>query len=300
MKKVYITRSILPDGISKLQQNGFTVEVWDQASPVPPEILHSKAQTCQALITMLSDKIDEHFLKKNSHLKIITNYAVGTNNIDKVTANKIGIVIGNTPDVLTEATAEVAFGLMIACARQFKAASKNAQSGQWKTWEPMGFLGVSLKNKTLGILGNGRIGKEMAQLSKGAFNMNIKIYNRGDDLLLFLKDLDVLSLHIPLNAETEKIIGARELASMKPEAIIINTARGEVIDQDELYKAIKENRLFGAGLDVTYPEPLPDTHPLYSLDQVLILPHIGSATFEARKKMSLKCADNIINAFKSS
>lgn len=300
MKNVYITRTILPDGILKLQQNGFTVEVWDQASPVPAEVLHTKAQTSQALITMLTDKIDENFLKKNPRLKIISNYAVGTNNIDKVTADKLGIVIGNTPDVLTEATAEVAFGLMIACARQFKAASKNAQNGLWNTWEPMGFLGLSLKNKTLGIIGNGRIGKEMALLSKGAFNMNIKIYNRGDDLLLFLKDLDVLSLHIPLNTETEKIIGARELASMKPEAIIINTARGEVIDQDELYKAIKENRLFVAGLDVTYPEPLPPKHPLYSLDQVLILPHIGSATFEARKKMSLKCADNIINAFKSS
>lgn len=298
MKKVFITRSILPDGISKLQQNGFTVEVWDQASPVPSEVLHTKAQSSQALITMLTDKIDESFLKNNPHLKIISNYAVGTNNIDKVTADKLGIVIGNTPDVLTEATAEVAFGLMIACARQFKAASKNALNGLWNTWEPMGFLGISLKNKTLGIIGNGRIGKEMAQLSKGAFNMNVKIYKRGDDIFLFLKDLDVLSLHVPLTAETEKIIGARELACMKPESIIINTARGEVIDQDELYKAIKENRLFGAGLDVTYPEPLPPNHPLYSLDRVLILPHIGSATFEARKKMSLKCADNIINVFK--
>lgn len=182
MKKVFITRSILPDGLLKLQQNGFIVEVWDQNSPVPSDILHSKAQSSQALITMLTDKIDEHFLKKNPHLKIITNYAVGTNNIDKITAEKMGIVIGNTPDVLTEATAELAFGLMIACARQFKAASKNAQNGQWKTWEPMGFLGVSLKNKTLGILGNGRIGKEMAQLSKGAFNMNIKNFKRGDDL----------------------------------------------------------------------------------------------------------------------
>ncbi len=298
MKKVFVTRNILPDGLLKLEENGFVVEVWNKETPVPTNILYEKAQQSTALITMLSDKIDKSFLEANRHLKIISNYAVGTNNIDKETAKELGIHIGNTPEVLTDATAEIAFGLMIACARNFKAASNNASTGAWKTWEPMGFLGIGLKNKTLGIIGNGRIGKEMARLSKAAFFMEIKVFSRGENLCDFLAPLDVLSLHVPLTNETRNLIGAKELAAMKKSAIIVNTARGEIIEQDALFKALKNDELFAAGLDVTSPEPLDKSHPLFTLPQVTILPHIGSATIEARQKMSLLCAQNIIDAFK--
>ena len=297
MKKVFVTRSILPDGIMKLREKGFEVEVWNGNELIPTNILYEKAQSSEALITMLSDKIDHHFLHKNKHLKVITNYAVGLNNIDLKAAKDLGIAIGNTPDVLTDATAEVAFGLMIACARQFKGAQKNAENGSWKTWEPLGFLGISLKNKNLGIIGHGRIGKEMAKLAENSFGMKIHIYKRNSNLNDFLKDLDVLSLHVPLTEETRHLIGEKQLSSLKTSAIIINTARGEIIDQEALYEALKSKKLFAAGLDVTSPEPLDPKHPLYSLDNALILPHIGSATYEARRLMSLVCADNIIKNF---
>ncbi len=294
MKKVFVTREILEEGILKLKEHGLKVEIWEGLGPIPTNILYEKASESVALITMLSDTIDQKFLETNSHLKVITNYAVGTNNIDKETARKLNIVIGNTPDVLTDATAEIALGLMISCARNFKAASENASQGRWKTWEPKGFIGMSLKNKTLGILGNGRIGQEMARLCSSAFLMDVKIFKRGDSLEDFLRDLDVLSIHVPLTSDTKNMIGKKELSAMKKTAIIINTARGEILDQEALYQALVHNQLFAAGLDVTEPEPLSSSHPLFTLSNVLILPHIGSATFDARIKMSLLCAENII------
>ena len=297
MTRVYVTRQILTAGIDILKNKGFKVDVWDQDRPMTADELHEKAQKADALICMLSDQINKNFLEKNTHLKIISNYAVGINNIDTETAKSLGIKIGNTPDVLTEATAETAFGLMIAAARNFKAAMENAREGHWKFFEPCGFLGNALKGKTLGIVGMGRIGKRMAQMGQGAFEMKVLAYKRGDDLRDFLKGIDVLSLHLPLSAETYHFIGRKELEVMKPSAIIINTARGEVIDQDALYEALRDKKIFSAGLDVTTPEPLPPTHPLYSLSNVMILPHIGSATFEARTQMSILSAQNILGAF---
>lgn len=233
----------------------------------------------------------------NKHLKIITNYAVGTNNIDLEAAKELGIIIGNTPDVLTEATAETAFGLMICASRNFRAAMKNAENGEWSHFQPKGFLGPQLKGKTVGIVGHGRIGSRMGEMCAGAFGMKVKGYKRGEDLVEFVRDLDVLSLHIPLTPETKHIIGKKEIAAMKSSAIIVNTARGDVIDQDALYEALRDKKIFSAGLDVTSPEPLVPTHPLYSLPNVMILPHIGSATFESRTEMSLLCAKNILAAF---
>ena len=300
MKTVYITRNILDSAIELLKNKGFVITVWPRDRPMTPSELHTAAQNCDALWCTLTDSIDKKFLTDNKHLKIITNYAVGTNNIDKIAAKELGIIIANTPDVLTEATAEMAFGLMIAAARNFKAAMKNAEDGLWKHFEPKGFLGHGLRGKTIGIVGFGRIGKRMSEMCTGAFAMNVKSYKRGENLIEFLSDLDVLSLHVPLTPETKQIIGKKEIAAMKSNAIIINTARGDVIDQEALYLALKNNKIFSAGLDVTSPEPLIPSHPLYSLPNVLILPHIGSATFEAREAMSLMCVKNIINAFEES
>lgn len=297
MKKVYVTRDVLPDGINILKDKGFEVEIWNQDRPMTPTELHEQAQKVDALWCTMADAINKNFLINNKHLKIITNYAVGTNNIDKETAAELGIKIGNTPDVLTEATAETAFGLMICASRNFRAAMKNAENGEWTHFQPKGFLGPQLKGRTLGIIGMGRIGGRLGEMAQGAFNMKIKGYKRGDDLIEFLSDLDVLSLHIPLTPETKHFIGRKEIAAMKSSAIIVNTARGDVIDQEALYEALRDKKIFSAGLDVTSPEPLPPSNLLYSLPNVMILPHIGSATFEARTEMSVMCANNILSAF---
>jgi glyoxylate reductase len=297
MKKVFITRKIPEDGIELLKTKGLEVEVSTKESPLDSEELMNKAKKADALICTMADSINKNFLERNTHLKIISNYAVGTNNIDMKVAAQLGIKIGNTPDVLTEATAEIAFGLMIAAARNFRSAMQNAEQGKWKHFEPLGHLGYALKGKKLGILGFGRIGKRLGEMAYGAFKMDVRGYRRGDDLLSFIKELDVLSINIPLTPETRHIIGVKEIAAMKKTAILINTARGDVIDQDALYEALKSKNIFAAGLDVTSPEPLLPTHPLYALPNVIILPHIGSATYEARSAMSILSAQNIINAF---
>lgn len=299
MRKIYITRNVPSEGIDLLKNKGFVVQVWPLDKPMGPSELHEAAQEADALWCMLSDSINKKFLLENKHLKIITNYAVGINNIDSETAAELGIIIRNTPDVLTEATAEVALGLMICAARNFKEAMKNAENGQWSHFRPKGFLGIELKGKKVGILGNGRIGSRFGEMCTGAFGMEVKGFKRGDNLVEFLKDIDVLSLHLPLTPETKHFLGKNEIESMKESSIIINTARGEIVDQDALYEALKNKKIFSAALDVTDPEPLNPTHPLYSLSNVIILPHIGSATFEARSKMSLVCAQNIINAFEN-
>lgn len=298
MHKIYVTRDILPDGLTLLRNKGFHVEVWDQDRPMSVEELHEKSQKADALISTLADSINKNFLENNSHLKIITNYAVGVNNIDLETAKKLNIKIGNTPDVLTEATAETALGLMICAARNFREGMQNADRGEWRGFRPKGFLGPALKGKTLGVIGMGRIGGRLAEMARGAFQMKVKPFKRGDDVCEFLKDIDVLSLHIPLTPETKNFIGKKEIAAMKPSAIIINTARGEVLDTEALYEALRDKKIFAAGLDVTNPEPLPPTHPLYSLSNVIITPHFGSATFEARSEMSIMSANNILEAFK--
>ena len=298
MKKVFVTRNIPNNGIEFLRQNGFQVESWNQSNPIDTENLYKRSLESDALITMLSDNIDEDFLNSNKHLKAISNFAVGLNNIDLKAAQKLNINIGNTPDVLTEASAEMAFLLMIAVARNFHSALKNATSGQWKSWEPMGFLGHGMKGKTVGIIGQGRIGKRLAEMCQLAFQMKVVFYQRETSLEEFLRPLDVLSLHVPLTKETHSMITTKHFEVMKPELIFVNTARGEVVDQMALTKALKDKKIFGAGLDVTSPEPLNHLHELFSMDNVIITPHIASATHKARGDMSMLCAQNIIKAFK--
>jgi glyoxylate reductase len=297
MKKIFVTREIIPDGIELLRSKGFQVDVSIKKTALTAAELSAAAKNVDGLICTMADSINKVFLQENSHLKIITNYAVGLNNIDLIAAKDQGIKIGNTPDVLTEATAEIALGLMICASRNFRHGMQNAEKGEWMGFEPQGFLGPALKGKTLGVIGMGRIGQRLAEMANGAFQMKIKGFKRGDDLIEFLKDLDVLSLHIPLTPETKHFIGKKELAAMKKSAILVNTARGEVVDQEALYEALKNRELFAAGLDVTSPEPLPPTDKLYALTNVIITPHIGSATFEARREMSLLSAKNILEAF---
>lgn len=303
-KRVFITRPILPDGVELMRSKGIEVEINSLDRPMTYDELMLKAQQYDALITMLSDRIDETFLENNSHLKVISNYAVGFNNIDIKKASALKIPIGNTPDVLTEATAEVALGLMISAARQFHCAQKAAEHGLWKNWHPTEHLGYALSNKTLGVMGFGRIGMRLAEMAAHAFKMKI-IYTANSEkknslnarkvsMDELLKESDFISLHLPLTPETRKLIGKKEFESMKKHTVLVNTSRGEIIDQDALIHALKSHRIFAAGLDVTDPEPLPLESELFKLKNVLILPHIGSATYEARRAMSVLASENIM------
>lgn len=294
--RVLITRQIPEIGPALLRECGFQISMHNGENPMTAQELNLAASEADALLCTLSDQIDAHFLNRHSHLKVISNFAVGTNNIDLKVARSLNILVGNTPDVLTEATAEVALGLMIASSRQFRPAELNARAGQWRNWEPLGFLGHSLRGKTLGIVGMGRIGKRLAEMAQGAFSMKITSIKSSDSREAFdhlLKTSDFISLHTPLNDRTLNLIGKKEFSLMKKECVLINTSRGEVIDQEALFEALNTKKIFAAGLDVTAPEPLSPTHKLYSLSNLIILPHIGSATIEARNGMSLKAAENI-------
>jgi glyoxylate reductase len=294
---VFITRDILEEGPNLLKNNGLSVDIFSGEEAIDKETLYQKAKQADALITMLTDPIDEAFLKANKHLKVISNYAVGFNNIDVFCATELGIAIGNTPDVLTNATAELALGLMISTARNFSSATNSVRIGKWQDWHPTNFLGPELTHKTLGIIGMGRIGSRLAEIAKSAFNMKI-MDSKSFSLEEIYKNADFISLHVPLNEKTRNMIGLRDLSLMKPTAILINTARGEVINQDDLIHALENKIIWGAGLDVTTPEPLPLDSKLLNLNNIIITPHIGSASFEARRSMSLLCAENILQGLK--
>ena len=299
MKKdrVFITRNILPEGIKLLEANGLIVEIFTENHPIDHATLYQKAKNSDALITMLTDTIDQDFLRANTHLKVISNYAVGFNNIDVTTATELKIPIGNTPDVLTNATAELALGLMLATARNFYSANATVYSGEWKDWNPTQFLGPELNNKTLGIIGMGRIGRRLAEMVTSAFSMKI-LDSKSHKVEEILKNSDFISLHVPLNPQTKNMISRAELSQMKPTAILINTSRGEVINQDDLIWALENKIIWGAGLDVTTPEPLPLNSKLLTLKNVQLTPHIGSASLEARKAMSVIAAENILLGLK--
>lgn len=294
---VFITRDILPEGPNLLKNEGIKVEIFTENRAIDQETLYQKAKTADALITMLTDPINESFLLANSHLKVISNYAVGFNNIDIKKANELGIPIGNTPDVLTNATAELAMGLMLSCARNFTLSMASVRNGDWKDWSPTNFLGPEINNKTLGIIGMGRIGKRLSEMASAGFNMKI-MDSKSYPLDEILKNSDFISLHVPLNEKTKNMIGRRELELMKPTAILINTARGEVINQEDLITALENKIIWGTGLDVTTPEPLPLDSKLLQLKNVQTTPHIGSASFEARRNMSIIAAENIILGLK--
>lgn len=304
--KVYITRRIPNSGIRFLQSKGIETIVWEGDQPMTRDELNSIALNVDALIVMPGEKIDAKFLQNNSHLKVISNYAVGYDNIDLLAANRFGIPIGNTPDVLSEATADTAFMLMLNVSRKAFHHHKRILNGNWNKFEPTSGLGISLRNKTLGIFGLGRIGVEMAKRSKAAFDMNIIYHNRKQrpdleeqvaaqyvDMETLLAESDVISVHAALTPETMDTFNAYAFSKMKESAIFINTARGGIHDESALLRALQDGVIWGSGLDVTNPEPMDPTHPLLNMENVCILPHIGSATEEARQGMSLRAAENI-------
>ncbi|HHI00659.1 MAG TPA: D-glycerate dehydrogenase [Thermococcus litoralis] len=306
--KVFITRQIPENGI-KMIEKFYEIEIWKDPKAPPRSVLLEKVRDVDALVTLVTDKVDEDLLENAPKLKIIAQYAVGYDNIDIEAATRRGIYVTNTPGVLTDATADLAFALLLAVARRIVEADAFVRSGEWKKsgigWHPLMFLGYGLKGKTLGIVGFGRIGQALAKRAKG-FGMKVIYYSRTRktkaekeigaeyvDFETLLKESDFISLHVPLTTETCHMIGERELKLMKPNAILINTSRGAVVDTNALIKALKEKWIAGAGLDVFEEEPYYNEE-LFKLENVVLAPHIGSATHEARESMADLVAKNLI------
>ncbi len=309
--RVFISRDIPENGIELLRNAGFHVTVWPHDRPMTQSELIDAAKQNHALLSMLADNLDAHFLNECRRLDIISQFAVGYNNIDIAEATRLGISVGNTPDVLSDATADVAFGLMIAAARKMFYMHKTIARGEWGFFRPKAHLGVELKNKTLGIFGLGRIGAEMAKRCKGAYEMDVIYHNRrpnpeaeatlGARYVSFdelLRQSDILSVHSVLSDETKGIFNKAAFEKMKPAAIFINTSRGPVHNEEDLIEALNAGQIWGAGLDVTNPEPMHPDNPLLSMENVAVLPHIGSATAEARGAMARLAAENIIGFYR--
>jgi glyoxylate reductase len=309
--KVFITRDIPSIGIDLLKKEGFIVSVWPHDRPIPADELIKEGKKADALLCISTDKIDANFLNECKHLAIVSQFAAGYDNIHVTEATRLGIPLGYAPGAMRDATADIAFGLMIAVSRKFFYMHKKIRKGEWTHFRPKANLGIELKNKTLGIFGLGRIGLEMAKRCKGAYNTNILYTNRksneeAETLLQarkvsfeeLLRQSDVLSVHCSLNEETRGIFNKAAFSQMKPSAIFINTSRGPVHNEEDLIEALKLETIWGAGLDVTNPEPMKPGNPLLEMENVAILPHIGSATIEARNEMSRMAAVNIIEFYK--
>ncbi|MCS7046082.1 MAG: D-glycerate dehydrogenase, partial [Gemmataceae bacterium] len=292
--KVFVTR-IIPETGLKLIRDVCDADVWPDPLPPPAEVLRRKAADCEGLISLLTDTIDAALLDAAPRLKVVSNFAVGFNNIDVKACTARGVRVGNTPGVLTDATADMAFALLIAAARRIVDGHRYTLAGLWKTWEPLGHLGQDLAGRTLGVIGMGRIGFALAQRCRGGWNMNVLYHDvvanpraeaelgaRRVDLDTLLRESDFVSLHTDLNETTRGLINAAALAKMKTTAVLINTARGPLVDTAALTAALQAGTIFAAGLDVTDPEPLPADHPLLRLPNVIVVPHIASATVRTR------------------
>ena len=302
---VYITRAIPEAGITKLIEAGLRVRLNPLARPLRHEELREEAGRHDGVICHLVDRVDAAVLESAApRCKVFANCAVGYDNFDLAVAARLGITVTNTPDVLTEATADLAWALLLSAARRLGEAERVVRAGAWRGWGMLDFLGMDLSGKTLGIVGAGRIGTAVARRSSG-FSMQVLYFDRQDvgriealgarrvNLLELLATSDFVSLHTPLTEETRHLINEKALRRMKRGAILINTARGAVVDQVALAKALQEGRIAGAGLDVYEKEPLvlPD---LLALENVVLLPHIGSATVATRSRMAGIAAENVI------
>jgi glyoxylate reductase len=306
--KVYVTRE-LPERGLKIIKEHFDAEVWPEYAPPPKKVIIEKARNVDALVSLLSDKIDSEVFDAATKLKIVAQLAVGFDNIDVQEATKRGIYVTNTPEVLTDTTADFAWALLMAVARRVVEADKYVRTGQWKVgWHPSMMQGRDVYNATIGIVGAGRIGYAVAKRATG-FDMRILFYDvvprpeieqldaKKVDLETLFKESDFVSIHVPLMKETYHLVNADRLKLMKKTAYLINNSRGPVVDEKALYEALKAGRIAGAGLDVFEQEPTPVDNPLLKLDNVVVAPHISSASYETRSKMAEMVADNLVAFF---
>lgn len=305
--RVFITRIIPETGLRLLKDAGINIVQWEEKRELTSQELILHCKDVDALLTAGRADIDAEFLSECRHLKVISLFAVGFDNVDIAEATRLKIPIGHTPDVLSKATADVAFLLMQAVARKAFFHHKRIAAGDWSFFEPTANLGIDLQGKTLGVLGLGKIGFEMAKSCKGAFGMNIIYHNRNRNETAeidldarkvsfgeLLRESDVLSVHANLNDETKGLFNGNAFAKMKRTAIFINTARGMIHNEKDLQEALENHVIWGAGLDVTNPEPMDIGNPLLDMPNVAILPHIGSSTEDTRDNMALLAAANVI------
>jgi len=303
---VFIARR-LPVIVESLLGDTCDLEVWPEDLPPSADILRAKIADCDGLVSLLTDRIDEPLLASAPKLKVVSNFAVGYNNIDIAAATRRGVLVGNTPNALDEATADTAVMLLLAASRRLLESATAAKGGRWKTWEPMGWIGQDLRGKTLGIVGMGRIGFATAHRLHRAWGMRV-IYTKRTpsqeaeqlsgakrvEMDELLRTSDFVSVHCSLNDETKGLFGSAAFGKMKPTAVFVNTSRGPVVDQVALAEALRSGKIFAAGLDVTDPEPLPPTHELFALPNCTIVPHIASATTWTRNEMGRICAENLL------
>jgi glyoxylate reductase len=307
--KVYITRQLPERGLEKMRKY-LDIEVWPEYAPPPKKVIIERAKSIDALATLLSDKIDTEVFDAGPRLKIVSQLAVGFDNIDIPEATRRGIYVTNTPEVLTDTTADFAWALLMAVARRVVEADRYVRTGQWKVgWHPDMMAGRDIHEATIGIVGAGRIGYAVAKRARG-FDMKILFYDvvprpemekdfgaRRVDVDELFKKADFVSIHVPLMKETYHLVNEDKLKLMKKTAYLINNSRGPVVDEKALHKALKEGWIAGAGLDVFEQEPTPTNNPLLKFDNIVVAPHISSATLETRSKMAEMVADNLIFFF---
>jgi glyoxylate reductase len=309
--KVFVTRLIPESGLDRVTDL-CEADVWPEELPPPRSVMLERVQGVEGLLSLLTDTVDAALIDAaGPGLKVISNYAVGFDNVDVPEATRRGIPVGNTPGVLTDTTADFTFALLMAAARRVVEGDQFTRAGRWQTWGPRLLLGQDVTGATLGIIGFGRIGKGMAKRAAG-FDMRVMYHDPlcEDDayaqeigaecveLETLYAGADFISIHTPLNDETYHLIDAEALGRMKPSAIVINTARGPVVDMEALTQALKEGHIAAAALDVTEPEPIPADHPLLELDNVIVAPHIASASVATRGKMAIMAAANLIAGLK--
>jgi glyoxylate reductase len=306
-RRVFVTRAVDSAAIELLERHA-EVRVWPEAEPIPRETLLRQVVGLDGLLALITERIDSELLDAaGPSLRVVANMAVGIDNLDLDALRQRGVVGTNTPDVLTETTADFAFALLMAAARQILPSSDYVREGRWTSWNPSLFVGRDVHHATLGIVGLGRIGLEVARRARG-FEMRVLYCARTRrepsfeqqhgltyrPLEELLAESDFVSIHVDLNDETRVLFDAERLAKMKPTAILVNTSRGPVVDSEALYEALKAGRLGGAALDVIDPEPPPADHPLLSLENCLVTSHIASASRETRARMARMAAENIV------
>ena len=305
MPIVAVTR-VIPEAGLRLLREAADVRLWEDELPPSPEELADLLRGCDGALTLLTDTIDGAVLDREPQLKVVSNFAVGYDNVDVPAATARGVAVCNTPDALTETTADFAWALLMTAARRVVEGVDYVRAGKWRTWGPLLLLGRDLHGATLGVVGFGRIGREVAKRARG-FDMRVLAYDTHQDadaarelgaeyrpLDDLLREADFVTLHVALTPETTGLIGERELGLMKREAILVNAARGPVVDTDALVTALRDGTIGGAALDVTDPEPLPADHPLVGLPNAVVVPHIASATVATRDRMAETAARNLL------
>ena len=308
--RVFVTRPIAQEALDRLRQE-MDLVVWPGEIPPSREVLKRELRTAQGVLCLLTDSLDREVLQAAPALRVISTMATGHDNVDVEEATRRGIAVGTTPGILAKTTADFAFALLLSAARRVLEGDHHVRQGGWQTWQPLGFLAPDVHQATLGIVGMGAIGLEVAKRALG-FEMRVLYHSRSRQwreeeeygieyaalLPLLLRSSDFVSLHLPLTPETYHLIDGVALEMMKPSAILVNTARGAVVDTMALYEALRQGTIAGAALDVTDPEPLPPDHPLLTVGNVIVTPHIASASQETRRRMALMAAENLLAALR--